>query len=153
MSVTINIYEGCAQGHPPRVPWRLKTFGPVSEQAIPPGLPGVPMTAVLTSTQQADFEYPKAVDRKGHPAPVEDGSIRLTSSDETVATVTPDPANPYKGTIVAVGTGVCQVNITADADLGDGVTTIHGEAIDVQVTGGVAVGIGSPTVGAPTEQP
>jgi hypothetical protein len=54
---------------------------------------------------------------------------------------------------VAVGNGTCNVNISADADLGDGVNTIHGVQLDVTVTGGMAVGFGDPTVETPVEQP
>ena len=134
-------------------PWRLKTFGPVSEQVLPGRETGMLMEAKLTDTQQADVEYPKPVNRKGNPAPVEDGSVAFVTSDATVATVSQDTANPFKGTIVAVGAGTAKVKIKADADLGDDVVEIFGEEIDVIVTGGRAVRFGSPVLGAPVEQP
>ena len=122
------------------------------------------MLAVLTDTQQVQVTYGGPVDAKGNPAAVE--SLTFVSSDTATATfvpgvldssgnVIPDPANDgfIRGVIVAKAAGVCQVNITADADLGDGVKTIDGEKVDVQVTGGQAVGFGNPTVGTPVEQP
>lgn len=133
-------------------PWRLKTFGPVKEQNLPGLEKGEPMEGVLTNTQEADFVYPEPVDKKGQPAPVQAGSVKLSSSDETVLVVVQDPTNPYKGIARAVGNGTADVNIEADADMGDGVTLIHGEPIHVTVTGGQAVGFGSPSFGPPREQ-
>lgn len=110
------------------------------------------MKAPLTNTQQVDFEYAQPVDKAGQPADVQTGSVKLKSSDVSVATVTQDTTNPFKGLIKSVGKGACQVTISADADLGDGDTEISGEPIDVTVTGGQAVGFGAVTVGTPVEQ-
>jgi len=111
------------------------------------------MIAVLTDSQQVDVTYQGPVNRKGKPAPVQDGSVAFKTSDPTVATIVQDAGNPFKGTIVAGNAGVCEVSLTADADLGDGVTTIESEHVAVQVTAGAAVGFGSPTIGTPIEQP
>ncbi len=111
------------------------------------------MTLALTNTQQCAATWPSPVDKKGSPAPVQDGSIKFTSSDVTVATATADATNPYKCLIVAVGAGTATVNISADADLGDGVATIQGVPIDLTITGGQAVGFGEPVVTTPVEQP
>lgn len=139
---------------PTAPPWALLTLGPVTEQNLPGHFPtGEPMTLALTNTQQCGATWPSPVDKKGQPAPVQAGSIVFTSSDVTVATATADATNPYKCLIVAVGNGTCNVNISADADLGDGVNTIHGVQLDVTVTGGMAVGFGDPTVETPVEQP
>lgn len=137
---------------PPTPPWRLMTFGPVREQNLPGLEKGEPMNASLTNTQEVDITYPKPVDKKGQPAPVQDGSVKFSSSDETAATVTQDPADPFKATVRSVGAGVTSVNIEADADMGDGTTLIHGEPISFQISGGQAVGFGSPTIGTPREQ-
>lgn len=110
------------------------------------------MKVALTNTQQVDFEYAPPVDKAGQPAEVQPGSVKLTSSDVSVCTVTQDATNPYKGTIVSVGKGTAQVNIGADADLGDGDVEITGESLDVVVTGGQAVGFGTVTVGTPVEK-
>ena len=107
------------------------------------------MKAPISNTQKVDFEYAPPVDVDGQPADVQDGSVVQSTSDASVATVTPDATNPYKGTITSVGKGTCQITITADADLGDGTVTISGEPIDVTVTGGQAVGFGAVTLGTP----
>jgi uncharacterized protein YjdB len=59
----------------------------------------------------------------GRPAPI-DGAPVWASSDETVAAVIPDPADPTKATVTAVGPGVAQISVSVDADLGEGVRTI-----------------------------
>lgn len=138
-------------------------IGPVSNK--PTGQPGGGhMLAVLTDTQQVVVTYGGPVDAAGKPAPVQ--GLTFISSDPTAATfvqgvpdstgvVGPDPANDgmIRGTVVAKAAGLCNVWIDADADMGDGVTLIHGEKVSVQVTAQEAVGFGSPTVGTPTEQP
>lgn len=110
------------------------------------------MLAVLTDSQKVDVTYGSPVDARGKKAGVQPGSVVWRSSDPTVASVTPGTEDPIMGTIVAGNPGVCQVWPEADADLGDGVLTIQGEKIDVQVTGGQAVGFGGPTLGTPVEQ-
>ena len=63
-----------------------------------------------------------------------------TSSSETVATVTPNGTDNLSAEVVPGSTlGTCQINVTADADLGSGVKTISG-VLDVQVVAGQAVG-------------
>lgn len=122
------------------------------------------MLATLTDTQQVVVTYGGPVDGKGNPAPVE--SLTFVSQDTSTAeflpgvpdaagVIGPDPANDgmIRGTVVSKAAGVTRVNITADADMGDGVKTIDGELVDVQVTTQEAVGFGAPTVGTPTEQP
>jgi len=149
VTLTINVYlHDCRPKHA----MRLSSYGPVSEQPSFFGPPEMPMKAPLTNTQQVDFEYAPPVDKAGQPADVQAGSVKLKSSDVTVASVTQDPANPFKGLIKSVGKGACQITISADADLGDGDTEISGEPIDVTVTGGQAVGFGGVTVGTPVEQ-
>lgn len=142
----------------------LEGIGPSSRKPRVDKPEGEHMLASLTDTQQVVVTYGGPVDGKGNPAQVE--SLTFVSSDETSAkfvpgvpdatgVVGPDPANDGKirGTVVSVAAGVCQVWITADADLGDGVKTIDGEKVDVQVTTQEAVGFGAPTVGTPSEQP
>lgn len=80
------------------------------------------------------------LDAKGNPAQVQAGSAVWSSSDESVATVTPDPANELAATVTPVGPlGVAQIKLECDADLGDGVTTIAFLG-DVNVIAGQAVG-------------
>ena len=102
----------------------------------------------LTNTQQAALSI-SAVDRKGRPAPVD--SIVFTSSDDTVARVIADVSDPSKALLQAVDAGTAQINVTADADLGDGVSELHG-TLDVTVVAGQAVALAINT-GTPEEQP
>jgi len=82
------------------------------------------------------------VDAKGNPAPVE-AAPSWASSNPEMLTVTPradDGSGVYKADLAPVGAlGTCQVNVSADADLGTGVTTITG-ILDVSLSAGQAVG-------------
>jgi uncharacterized protein YjdB len=102
----------------------------------------------LTNTQQAGLSI-SAVDRRGAPAQVD--AIVFSSSDETVATVTPNPLDPSKAVVKALLPGTAQINVTADADLGDGVTPLTG-TLDLTVVAGQAVALAIAT-GTPEEQP
>lgn len=85
------------------------------------------------------------VDAHNHPAVV-DGAVTWSSSDETIATVTVDPADSTKAR-VAAGAGLGQVQITAkaDADLGAGIRELL-TMLDVTVVAGEAVsGVIQPT--------
>lgn len=106
----------------------------------------------VKSTNMAVSFYPgqsvegtlQPLDRKGNPANVEAGSVRFTSSDESIFTVESDPTNELKVKLVAVAPGVAQLNYSADADLdlGEGeVRTIEGFAA-VEVLPEEAVGFG-----------
>ena len=67
-------------------------------------------------------------DKKGNPARV-DGMPVWTSSDESVATVTPSE-DGMSATILSLGTtGTAQISVTADADLGEGVREMTGSAL------------------------
>lgn len=93
------------------------------------------------------------VDARGHPAKV-DGPVMWSSSDENVATVTP---NGDQATIVpasATGAVLGQVQITAkaDADLGAGTRELI-TTLDVEVVAGDAVMGTIQPVGAPVPNP
>lgn len=103
----------------------------------------------LTDTQKVPGTI-TPLDKKGNPAKVQAGSSIFTSSDPTVVTVTPDPANELGVTVTAVKAGAAQIRWSGDADLGDGIVTISA-AEDVVVTGGQAVSAGF-TFGPPVEQ-
>jgi hypothetical protein len=86
------------------------------------------------------------VDAAGNPAVV-DGVPVWTSSSPEIATVNA-AADGLSAEIVPVGpVGSCQINVTADADVGGGITTITG-LLDVQTAAGEAVGL-QVTTGAP----
>jgi len=71
-----------------------------------------------------------AVDADGNPAQVE--SITYTSSNPEVATV------DETGLVTSVSIGTAQINVTADADLSEGVTELIG-LLEVEVVSGQAV--------------
>lgn len=67
-------------------------------------------------------------DKRGNPAKL-DGMPVWTSSDESVATVTPSE-DGMSATILSLGaTGTAQISVSADADLGEGVRTMTGSAL------------------------
>lgn len=102
----------------------------------------------MTNSQQATATI-QPVDKKRQPAPV-DGVPVWASSDETIITVTP-AADGLSAVVAAVGPlGAAKVSVTADADLGAGVSSIFG-SLDVTVTQGQAVGM-TITLGDATEQ-
>lgn len=83
-----------------------------------------------------DFNYPNVAlvitDPKGRPAAV-DGVPVWASSDDTVLSVTP-AADGMSAVVDTVAAGTARITVSADADLGAGVTTITGVSEDVNVT-------------------
>lgn len=111
------------------------------------------MLAILTNTQETDVTYEHPKDKRGNNAPIQTGSVVWMTTNPQVATATGLSEDPVKATIKATGlSGACQIWPEADADMGDGVITIRGEKVDVQVTGGQAQSIGNPTLGEVREQ-
>lgn len=108
------------------------------------------MAVTLTSTQFVEGVL-QPVDRKGRPAPVDEGSVEFTSSDPDVFVVEIDPTDHLRVRIIAVDQGVAELRYSADADLGDGVVTIEGFTA-VEVVGSMATGFGI-SFGTPQEQP
>lgn len=127
----------------------LFVMGPVVEQDILGPVLEVPLTQ-LTDTQQVTGTV-SFVNKKGNPAPVQDGSVVFASSDPAVLETVVDPASPMTVIVKAKAPGAAQVQCTADADLGDGVKTITLVA-DFTVVAGEAVG-GTISFGTPEEQP
>lgn len=79
------------------------------------------------------------VDAAGNPAQVE-GAPVWTSSAENIVTVTAS-GDGLQAEITPLGAlGTAQINVSADADLGSGVTTIIG-VLDVQTVAGEAVSL------------
>lgn len=93
----------------------------------------------LAYTQQLPVSI-QPVAKKGNPAPV-DGAPVWTSSNTELVTVTA-AADGMSAMITPVGGmgGPTTITVTADADLGSGVTPIIG-TLDITVTGGQAVSI------------
>ncbi len=102
---------------------------------------------ILTDSQKVTISI-AAVDKKGAPADVQ--GIAFASSDTTVATVEQDAGDMTKAVVVAGMPGSAQISVTADADLGDGVSLLTG-VFDLSVVGGQAVGL-SVSAGSPEEQ-
>ncbi len=100
---------------------------------------------VMTTTQQFHIPNP-FLDRKGKPASV-DGEAIWASSNEAVATVTPE-ANGG-ALVVAQGIGDYSISVSGDADLGPGVNTIIGQDTG-SVTAGTATTVG--LVAGPVEE-
>jgi hypothetical protein len=103
---------------------------------------------VLTDSQFVELSV-APVNKAGNPAKV-DGAPKWSVSDaEVLELVVADDGLSAK--VVSKGkVGVCQVNVSADADLGDGVAEIAG-VLDIEVKAGPAVSLGV-SAGAPQEK-
>ena len=104
------------------------------------------MSLVLTDVQKVDLSV-TPVDARGNPG-VLDGVPVWSTSDDTLVDVTPSD-DGLSATIVAKGPlGTCQISVTADADLGEGVKEIAG-VLDIEIKGSATVslniGAGIPT--------
>jgi hypothetical protein len=109
---------------------------------------GEQMALTLTSVQKAGLSV-SAVDAKGNPAAVE--SVVYETSDPAIVTVTADATDQTLATILAVGPlGNVQITVTADADIGEGVTALTG-LLDVIVVAAEAVAL-SIAPGVPENQ-
>jgi hypothetical protein len=123
----------------------------ILEAVVPPPVSGIrmlivmdgqiktgelPMSLVMTDTQQFTASV-SFVDAKGNPAQV-DGAPSWSVSDPTILSITPS-SDGLSAEVSAIGVlGTSQVSVSADADLGAGVTNIVG-VLDVQVVAGQAV--------------
>jgi hypothetical protein len=139
---TLNLYLGGRRPRPLR--W---VIGPVSEQRLTYVGPGAPPMLQLTDSQQCALTI-QPVDKKGQPAQVDVASAMWTSSNPDVAAVN---SNGLRATVVAGMPGMAQINVTVDADLGEGVRELSG-TLDVTVVAGDAVSLGIQTE-PPVEQP
>lgn len=130
---------------------KLRLFwaiGPVTEQKLSGPAVGESVMFKLTDSQQVAVSI-SAADKKGQSAPVE--GVTFATSDPNVATVVQDAVDPSKALVVAGLPGTCQIQVSADADLGEGVTKIEG-VLDVEVVAGQAVAL-SVATGVAEEQP
>lgn len=110
--------------------------------------------ATLTTRQMvhATLAITKA---DGTPGTVEAGSVTWASSDETVVLAVPS-ADGMEADIEAVAPGgPARFTVTADADLGSGVTNIIGvsEDIDVTIDPRDQASVINITLGAPADKP
>ncbi len=102
----------------------------------------------LTDSQKVGLSI-QPVDAKGNPAPV-DGAPQWAVSDEALLTLQVADDGLSAELFAAGPLGNAQVTVSADADLGAGVTTIQG-ILDVTVVGGQAVSLAI-AAGTPEEQ-
>jgi hypothetical protein len=92
----------------------------------------------LTDVQSCSLSV-QPIDAKGNPAPV-DGPPSWSVSDPTILSIVPS-ADGLSASISAVGLlGNCQVNVSADADMGAGTVTISG-SLDVTVVASQAASL------------
>lgn len=102
----------------------------------------------LTSSQQVGIRV-NPTDKKGNPAPL-DGNAQFASTDDGIATVAAG-SDGLSAVVKATGKiGACQIIVTGDADLGEGIQTLQG-VLDVNVIAGQAASFGI-TTDVPTEQ-
>jgi hypothetical protein len=102
----------------------------------------------MTTTQEFTATI-NPTDVKGKPAPV-DGEPVWASSNEAVASVVPNPGG-MSAIVVAQAPGEYVISVSADADMGAGITTITGQDTGT-VSLGQATSVGI-TAGPVTEQP
>lgn len=148
--VTVNVYINRNAGDPSlptegRVQW---TVGPVGrlKGMVPTNAAlnsvhtqrSIDMALILTDEQKVTLSV-AFVTAKGNPATV-DGPPVWTVSNDTVLSVVPS-ADGLSADVVSVGPlGASQVSVTADADLGAGVTALIG-TLDVTVVASEAASI------------
>lgn len=93
---------------------------------------------ILTDVQKVALAIaPKSA--AGNPAPV-DGAPQWSSSDETILTLTVAEDGLSAEAVTTGKLGIAQVNVTADARLGEGVETITG-VLDIEVKASEAVSL------------
>ncbi len=155
---TINIYNCSTDGERPTR--MVPIFGALSNAPdvvlktpmfhLFPLIGGDLMAAITFTTIQQLPVSIQPVNDKGKPAPVDGAPVWLTDNTDVVA-LTPS-ADGLSCVIVAVGIpGTATVQVTADADLGTGVTNLIG-TIEVEVVAAPATSI-VVTPGTPEVQP
>jgi hypothetical protein len=102
---------------------------------------------ILTDSQKVSLSI-KPVTKAGNPAAIDGLPVwSLGCEDHLKLEVSEDGLSAVVSSLGKLG--VCQVNVSADADLGEGVETITG-VIDIEVKAGKAVNVGI-DAGSPEE--
>lgn len=111
---------------------------------------GVITMLPLTKTQKCTIKV-KALDSQVPPVEAPMENIQFISTDESVCSVIQeDPTDLSKAVVYAHNDGVAQINVSADADLGEGEMPLEGVlSVEVQTVFGTNLGI---EVGTPEEQ-
>lgn len=115
---------------------------------------GIFMAFQLHTDEVLPFEIGKPIDSQGGEADIEEGSLKIESSDPAIFTVEADPENPdnpFAGIIVSQSVGTATVRASADADLGEGVQEIS-LAVDGEILEAGAVGFAPFTFGTPRKK-
>lgn len=100
------------------------------------------------------FKVGNPINSDGEEAPIEEGSLKIASSDESIFTIEQDdeqPDDPDAKMIVPHAEGSAELTITADADLGSGVVEIS-LTVTGTIISGAAVGFGPVTFGQPRKK-
>ena len=97
------------------------------------------MSLVLTDIQKVELSI-SPTNAAGNPAPI-DGAVSWSVSDPSIGglTVSEDGLSAEFATTGKLGS--CQVNVSADADVGEGVTSITG-VLEVTITASQATSLG-----------
>jgi hypothetical protein len=102
---------------------------------------------IITDSQKVALSI-KPVTKAGNPAPIDGLPLwSLGCEDHLKLEVSEDGLSVVISSLGKLG--VCQVNVKADADLGEGVEEITG-TVDIEVKAGKAVNVGI-EAGAPEE--
>ena len=122
------------------------TIGPVQEQPLDEGT--LVMLTQLTDSQKCLFSV-AIVDKHDNPAPIDGKPTWEVLGDALVTLEVSDDGLSCEA--VAVGTlGNTQIQVSADADLGEGVQAITG-TMDITIVGGAAAKVVI-SAGTPEEQ-
>jgi hypothetical protein len=113
----------------------------------------IEMVTIFKANQTAKFQV-APIDRKGNPAKVQAGSVEYNSPDPEVV-VTEDTNDETVFDVTTSATPVTEsrtvdVEVIADADLGDGVKEIRG-ILTVVLEPDMAEGFGIKTLAEPTD--
>lgn len=111
---------------------RLESGGAVKVQR------GETVMLLLRDDQRVSLSI-QPLDARGNPARV-DGIPAWNNSDELLGTLVA-AADGFSAVFSALQIGTCQISVTVDADLGDGVRNLSG-TLDIQIEPGEAVSIG-----------
>jgi hypothetical protein len=119
-------------------PGKLKfAYGPVAETLRTVAEENAML--IITDSQKVALSI-KPVTKAGNPAPVDGKPVwSLGCEDHLKLEVSEDGLSVVISSLGKLG--VCQVNVSADADLGEGVEAIAG-TVDIEVKAGKAVSVG-----------
>ncbi len=110
---------------------------------------GVIQMIQLKATQKQKFKV-EFQDAKGNVATVQPGTVSIAVENESVAAIVRDADDETKFEVFGGEPGTTQLNVSADADLGDGIKTVS-DFSAVEVRAGDAVGVGIVALSEPED--